>query len=133
MPAELQGELWVEDTAAAVAFYERAFGAVVEHRVGAPEDPDGVVQLSVGGARFWVSGASAELRRFSPASIGGSTGRLLLIVADPRALAAAAVAAGATLIAPVNEEHGWLLGRVADRFGHEWEIGRPLGEWPPRS
>jgi uncharacterized glyoxalase superfamily protein PhnB len=23
------------------------------------------------------------------------------------------------------------LGRVVDPFGHEWEIGRPLGAWPP--
>jgi uncharacterized glyoxalase superfamily protein PhnB len=23
------------------------------------------------------------------------------------------------------------LGRIVDPFGHEWEIGSPLGEWPP--
>jgi hypothetical protein len=23
------------------------------------------------------------------------------------------------------------VGRVVDPFGHEWEIGRPLGDWPP--
>jgi len=22
-------------------------------------------------------------------------------------------------------------GKVLDPFGHEWEIGRPLGAWPP--
>jgi uncharacterized glyoxalase superfamily protein PhnB len=32
--ADVQPELWVDDTAAAVAYYERAFGALVEHRVG---------------------------------------------------------------------------------------------------
>jgi PhnB protein len=31
----------------------------------------------------------------------------------------------------VGEEHGWLLGRLEDPFGHRWEIGRPLGPWPP--
>ena len=25
---------------------------------------------------------------------------------------------------------GWRLGRIVDPFGHEWEIGRPLGQWP---
>jgi hypothetical protein len=25
----------------------------------------------------------------------------------------------------------WLLGLIEDRFGHHWEIGRPLVEWPP--
>jgi len=29
------------------------------------------------------------------------------------------------------EEHGWLLGRIRDPFGHPWEIGKPLGDWPP--
>ena len=34
-------------------------------------------------------------------------------------------------VARVAEEHGWLLGRVRDPFGHPWEIGKPLGDWPP--
>jgi PhnB protein len=69
--------------------------------------------------------------RFLPASIGGATGRLLLIVDDPQVIASSAVAAGGTLGSPVRQEHGWLLGRLFDPFGHEWEIGRPLGTWPP--
>jgi PhnB protein len=24
------------------------------------------------------------------------------------------------------------MGRIVDPFGHEWEIGRPLGVWPPQ-
>ena len=129
----MQPELWVRDTAAAVSYYGRAFGAVVEHRVGGPRDADGVVQLSVSGARFWVSGASEQMGRLDPASIGGATSRVLLVVDDPHSLTEAATAAGATLTSPVNEEHGWLIGRVVDPFGHEWEIGRPLGAWPPNS
>jgi PhnB protein len=31
----------------------------------------------------------------------------------------------------VGDEHGWRIGRVVDPFGHEWEIGSPLGPWPP--
>jgi PhnB protein len=121
----------VADTAAAVDFYRRAFGAIVEHRVGGPDDPDGVVQLSASGARYWVSGTSQELGRLDPASIGGATGRFLLVVEDPRSVTDAAVEAGGRLTNRVTEEHGWLLGRVVDPFGHEWEIGRPLGVWPP--
>jgi PhnB protein len=130
---DLQPELWVENTASAVDYYRRAFGAIVEHRVGADDDADGVVQLSVGGARFWVSGASAQMGRFAPAAIGGATGRLLLVVEEPVVASAAAVAAGGRLTSEVAEEHGWLLGRLVDPFGHEWEIGRPLGAWPPPS
>jgi PhnB protein len=124
--SEIQPELWVRNTAAAIGFYERAFAAVVEHRVGGPDDPDGVAQLSIGGARFWVAGTSADMKRHDAAELGGGTARFLLVVDDPHAAADAAVAAGAHLKSPVAEEHGWLVGRVVDPFGHEWEIGRPL-------
>jgi PhnB protein len=129
--AEIQPELWARDGPAAVAFYERALGAVVEHRVDGPGPADVVAQLSVSGARFWVSTASAELGRFSPDVIGGATGRVLLVVDDPDVVQRTAVAAGATELAPVAEEHGWRLGRFRDPFGHEWEVGHPLGTWPP--
>jgi PhnB protein len=26
---------------------------------------------------------------------------------------------------------GWRLGRIIDPFGHEWDIGKPIGPWPP--
>jgi PhnB protein len=131
--ADIQPELWVSDGAAAVAFYERAFGAVVEHRVVGPGDSDVIAQLVVAGARFWVSTASEDLRRLSPDVIGGATARMLLVVDDPESLLSAAVAAGATQTSPVGDEHGWRLGRFVDPFGHEWEVGRPLGPWPPAS
>jgi hypothetical protein len=38
---------------------------------------------------------------------------------------------GARLVVPAEEQHGWLLGRIEDPYGHHWEIGKPLGEWPP--
>ncbi|HUZ54237.1 MAG TPA: VOC family protein [Streptosporangiaceae bacterium] len=56
---------------------------------------------------------------------------MLLIVDDPQAIIDRAVAAGATLVYPAAREHGWLLGRVHDPFGHHWEIGKPLIPWPP--
>jgi PhnB protein len=78
-----------------------------------------------------VTAASQEMRRFSPESIGGATGRTLLVVDDPVATWERAVAAGAAALSPVADEHGWRLGRIQDPFGHEWEIGAPIGDWPP--
>jgi PhnB protein len=75
--------LWVSDGPAAIAFYERAFGAVVEHKVVGPGDRDVVAQLSVAGARFWVSNASGDMGRFSPDAIAGATGRIRLVIDDP--------------------------------------------------
>ena len=129
--AEIQPELWVSDGPAAVSFYERALGAVVEHRVVGPGELDVVAQLSLAGARFWISTASESLRRFSPDALGGATGRLLLVVDDPASVLDAAVAGGGRQTSAVADEHGWRLGRFEDPFGHEWEVGRPLGEWPP--
>jgi len=113
----------------AIAFYTAAFGAVVDYQVG---DESIVAQLSIGDdATFWVADESPEHLNFSPETVGGGTVRMLLIVDDPDAAISVAVAAGATLMREASDEHGWRLGRIADPFGHHWEIGRPLGPWPP--
>jgi PhnB protein len=125
----IQPELWVENAREAVVFYTAAFDAEVLHQVG--EGDDIVAQLRVGDAPFWIAPTSAQLRRLSPRTINGATGRTLLVVEDPEQLLRQAVAAGATETSPVRNEHGWLLGRITDPFGHEWEIGVPLGAWPP--
>jgi PhnB protein len=125
----IQPELWVENPGEAVAFYERAFSATVLHRVGSSDDI--VAQLAVGDAAFWVAGVSATMKRLSPRAIDGATSRTLLVVDDPDAVVRQAVAAGATETSPVGDEHGWRIGRIVDPFGHEWEIGVPLGAWPP--
>jgi PhnB protein len=128
----IQAQLSVRHGRAAVEFYRAAFGAVEEYRVGGTDAHEAVVsQLSVGDAWFWVADESPEHANFSPQSLGGGSVRMLLIAADPAAMVARAVAAGAREVYPVSEEHGWLLGRVEDPFGHHWEIGRPLGAWPP--
>ena len=126
----IQPELWVEGASAAVVFYQKAFDAVLLHRVG--HEDDIVAQLAVGTAQFWVTEASSSMQRFSPRAIGGTTSRTLLVVGDPDAVLNQAVSVGASEIAPVSEEHGWRMGRIVDPFGHEWEIGRPLGVWPPQ-
>jgi PhnB protein len=125
----IEPQLWVETPRQALAFYEAAFGATVLHRVG--DGDDIVAQLGVGGAAFWVAPTSPTMRRLSPGMIDGATGRTLLVVEDPDAVFEQAVASGATNVSPVSEEHGWRVGRVIDPFGHEWEIGVPLGPWPP--
>jgi PhnB protein len=124
-----QPELWVDRAAPAVAFYEAAFGATVMHRVG--EGDDIVAQLAVDEAAFWVAAASPAMQRLSPRAIGGATSRTLLVVDDPDGVVKRAVEAGATESAAVADEHGWRIGRIVDPFGHEWEIGKPSGPWPP--
>ena len=128
----IQPQLSVRRGRDAVEFYKRAIGAVEVYRIGGTdENPEVVAQLAVGGASFWVSDEAPASANFSPESVGGGTVRMLLIVDDPTSTVERAKAAGATEVRAVAEQHGWLLGRVADPFGHHWEIGKPLIPWPP--
>ena len=125
----IQPQLWIEHASQAISFYQQAFGATVLHRVG--EGDDIVAQLAIGGAVFWVSSAGENMKRFSPIAIGGATARFLLVVDDPDTMMRTCVAAGGIESSPPQDEHGWRVGRFVDPFGHEWEIGHPLGAWPP--
>jgi len=118
--------LSVRKGASAIEFYKRAFGAEelfrVEYGSGAV-----VARLSVDGADFWLADESPEHSNFSPESLGGGSVRMVLIVEDPDAVFQRAVSAGATVVWPVKDEaYGWRVGRIADPFGHHWEIGKPL-------
>src|SRR5689334_8988767 len=125
----VSAELWVRRGREAVEFYEAAFGAREVYRVaGTDAHPEVVSQLAVGGTTFWVADGDDN-----PESLGGTAVRLLLVVDDPAAVVARAVALGARELTPVAEEHRWLLGRIVDPFGHHWEIGKPLIPWPPAS
>ena len=120
--------LSVQDGERAVAFYKAAFSATEVYRL---EVPDGgvVVKLSVSGGEFWVSGESSDDRAAKPECrepIGGGSVRMILTVGNPEAVFAQAVAAGASEVFPVGEEHGWRLGRVVDPFGLHWEIGHQV-------
>jgi PhnB protein len=119
--------LSVRQGAKAVEFYKSAFGAAEVFRIDAP-DGAVVARLSVDGAEFWLGDESPQYDNFSPQSLGGGTVRMVLTVADPDAVFKRVVNAGATEIVPVQEMHGWRVGRVADPFGHHWEIGRELSD-----
>jgi PhnB protein len=117
--------LSVRNGVKAIEFYKAAFGANELFRV---EDDKGevVARLSVAGAEFWLADESPQHANFSPESLGGGTVRMVMIVQDPDAAFEQAVAAGAKIVWPVSNRHGWRLGRIVDPFGHHWEIGKPL-------
>ena len=120
-PTTIAPWLSVRGGAGLVAFYREAFGAVELHRVE-NEAGEVVVQLSVDGAEFWISDEPDA----SPKVLGRGSARMILSVPDPDAVFDRAVAAGATVIAPIYEGHGWRIGRIADPAGHHWEIARRL-------
>src|SRR5437764_4872720 len=89
--SSITATLAVRDWARAMDFYKAAFGARELFAVPG----GGVGQLGVDGADFWVAEESVEHENFSPQTLGGCSVRMLLIVGDPAAMCARAVAAGA--------------------------------------
>src|SRR5215471_1431422 len=118
--------LSVRRGACAIDFYKRALGAEELLRI---ENDKGevVARMAVDGAEFWLADESPQHFNFSPESLGGGSVRMVLTVENPDAVFERAVAAGATVVWPVADQHyGWRVGRIADPFGHHWEIGKPL-------
>ena len=128
--------LTVRRAAQAVQFYAQALGAAEVYR---NTYPDGriVAELAIGEARFRVADEAPEASNLSPQTLGGTSVRINLLVADPDAFAKRSIAGGAIEIAPVADQpYGLRQGRLADPFGHHWLIGRPLpgerGAWARR-
>jgi len=117
--------LTVQNGAQAEDFYKAAFGAIETYRL---ETPDGglVVKLSVDGSEFWLSSGSSEQEDPDVQWLVCDNIRMILTVSNPDVLFRNALAAGASEVFPIGEEHGWRLGRLVDPFGLHWEIGHPI-------
>ncbi|MEX2546360.1 MAG: VOC family protein [Chloroflexota bacterium] len=118
--------LTVRDAASAIDFYAAAFGATT---ISNQKTPGGqiVAELEVEGSHFFVVDENPAAFNNSPATLGGTTVRLSLVVDDPDAWAARAIAAGATeVFAVADQPYGMRQGRVEDPFGHHWLLGRDL-------
>ena len=114
--------LTVSDAAAALDFYKRAFGATELMRLTGPGDKIGHAEIMIGNSRIMLSD---EFPGFglSPQSLGGSPVKIHLYVEDVDALAKQAVAAGAKIIRPVEDQfYGDRSGQLADPFGHLWIV-----------
>ncbi len=117
----------------AMAFYKKAFGAIELMCATAP-DGTVVAEMAIGDAKFIVADESPDHGNVSPEKLGAISVRLGLMVSDPDAMAASAIAAGATVVYEVaDQDYGYRLGHFIDPFGHHWEIGRPLNSYNKNS
>jgi PhnB protein len=118
--------LTVRGAGDAVEFYERAFGAIEVSRLTTPTGAV-VAEVLIDSETVFVVDEAPEAQNLSPEALGGTSVRINLIVDDPDAVAAQAVASGATVLFPVADQpYGLRQGRVIDPFGHHWLIGKPL-------
>jgi PhnB protein len=123
---ELTPLLTVKDARAIVEFYKEAFGATEVSRQSTPSGQF-IIEMSIEGERFYAVDENPPAFNVSPTTLGGTSVRMSLIVEDPDAVAARAIAAGGKLIFPVADQpYGMRQGRIADPEGHHWLIGKNL-------
>jgi PhnB protein len=125
--------LVVPDGAKAIEFYREALGAVEWLRLTEPDGRVAHAEITIGDSRIMLGGEAPEYGRRSPQSIGGTPVKIHLFVEDVDALAAQSIAAGATLLIPVQDQfYGDRSGRIEDPFGHVWIISSHIEDVSPQ-
>lgn len=129
---ELFPYLHVRDAGAAIRFYVQAFGARELFRLTEPSGRIGHAELDFGGTTLMVSDEYPEMGIRGPQPGTPTALSLHIHVDDADAVIAQAVAAGATLERPAQDEfYGERGGVVRDPFGHRWNIGHSIEEVAP--
>ncbi len=116
--------LGVRDADRAIDFYRRAFSATeVGPRLTGPDGKVIHTELRIGSATFMLADEFPEWGNLSPLSLGGTPVRLAVEVHDVDRFVEQAVAAGAQIEVPVdNQFYGYCSGRISDPFGHQWIV-----------
>jgi len=115
--------LSVRGAAEAIDFYKKAFGAAEIMRMPGPDGKLGHAEIRIGDSRIMLSDEYPGMDFLSPQSRGGTTVHIHLYVKDVDAMAERAVAAGAKLVRPVQDQfYGDRTGSLADPFGHVWHV-----------
>jgi PhnB protein len=124
--------LIVNDAAAAIEFYKKAFGAREECRFLGPEGKVVHAEISIGGARIMLGEECPVMGSRSPTSLGGTASGLMLYVEDVDSLFQQALTTGGKETRPVkNQFYGDRSGTLTDPFGHVWTIGTHVEDVAP--
>jgi uncharacterized glyoxalase superfamily protein PhnB len=121
--------LCVQDAAGALDFYVRAFGATEAMRLSEPGGKVGHAEIQIDGARIMLSDEYPDYGVLSPKTLGGAGMSIHLNVDDVDAFVARAVAAGATLKKPAEDQfYGERTAKLEDPFGHSWQVTTTIEE-----
>jgi PhnB protein len=124
--------LSLSDAGRAIEFYKQAFGAREVMRMPAPGGKVGHAELRIGDAPIMLADEYPEMNFRSPQSLGGTPVNILIYVNDVDSLVNQAIAAGATLIRPVQDQfYGDRTGVLQDPFGHSWSFATHIEDVPP--
>ena len=119
----LRPYLCIRGAARAIEFYKEAFGAVEAAETYIDTDGRiGHAELRIGQAVFSLADEYDGYGQ-SPEALGDTTVQLHLYVPDVDRVVERAVAAGAELLRPVDDQpYGDRSGAVRDPFGHRWIV-----------
>lgn len=126
--------LTVSDGLKAIEFYKSAFGAreIESMRFADPEGRLAHGEVVVGDSLLMLAGESEEWNKRGPGKLGGTPVKIHLYVPDVDAVAASAIAAGAKVIRPVQDQfYGDRSGQIEDPFGHVWYISTHVEDVTP--
>jgi PhnB protein len=124
--------LIIKGAARAIEFYKQVFGAVERMRIPAGPDTVGHAELTVGGSVIMLADEFPSMGALSPQTVGGSPVMIHLYVEDVDAVFNRAVAAGATVLQPLEDKfYGDRSGSITDPFGHRWGIATHKEDVPP--
>ena len=114
--------LVVDGAEEAIRFYTQALGATEVLRLPMG-DKIGHAEIKIGDSHVMLSDEWPDMDIRGPKSRGGATSSLMVYVEDADAAFARAVAAGATVERPVEDQfYGDRNGAIVDPFGHRWTI-----------
>lgn len=117
----------LRNAAAALAFYVEAFDAVEVSRLVSDDGRIGHAEITIGNSRLMLADEYPEIDSVGPETRGGPTASFTIEVPDVDASFERAVAAGATVERPVDDQfHGNRMGSVRDPFGHRWTLSTPI-------
>ena len=107
----------------AIASYKKAFGAKEVMRMPGPHGTIGHAEIEINGHRLMMADEYPDMNCKGPAAFGGSPVHIHLYVKNADATVNKAVAAGAKLQRPVQDQfYGDRSGSIEDPFGHTWHI-----------
>jgi PhnB protein len=124
--------LVVEDAAAAIDYYKKAFGAKERVRIEAPDGKIGHAELEIGDSLVMLSDPMPHATARPPSEVGATTAGVFLYVDDVDAVVQRAVDSGATVTMEVADQFwGDRFGSITDPFGHLWSVATHVEDVPP--
>jgi len=115
--------LIVKDGARAIEFYKNAFGAKELFRMQGPDGKIAHAEFQIGDSRIMLGTEAPQMGSRSPETLKGTPVGIFLYLEDVDVAFKRAVGAGAKeQQVPQDMFWGDRYAKVADPFGHEWQL-----------